>query len=391
MTVEFNAERLRPSSPHFGETHHALREQIRRFVATEIAPNLDAWDADRAIPRELHYKAAALGILQLGYPERYGGVSDGIDMFHKLVRDEEIHASGSAGVSAALLTHGIGLPPIIAKGSDDLKQRVAPGVLAGEKLIGLAITEPSGGSDVASVRTKAVRDGDHFVVNGSKTYITSGMRADYLTTAVRTGGPGRAGVSLLLIETNRDGIERTALEKMGWHCSDTASISFNDVRVPVDNLVGAEIAGFSGIMSNFNEERLSMSAGAVALSRVCLSEAADWALQRETFGKRLVEHQVVRHKLAEMLRQINATQAYLENCAWRVDQGERPVADLALLKVQATMTMEFCAREALQILGGAGYMRGNRVERIYREVRVQAIGGGSEEIMRDLAARQMGL
>jgi acyl-CoA dehydrogenase len=190
MTVEFNAERLRPSSPHFGETHHALREQIRRFVATEIAPNLDAWDADRAIPRELHYKAAALGILQLGYPERYGGVSDGIDMFHKLVRDEEIHASGSAGVSAALLTHGIGLPPIIAKGSDDLKQRVAPGVLAGEKLIGLAITEPSGGSDVASVRTKAVRDGDHFVVNGSKTYITSGMRADYLTTAVRTGGPG---------------------------------------------------------------------------------------------------------------------------------------------------------------------------------------------------------
>jgi acyl-CoA dehydrogenase len=222
-------------------------------------------------------------------------------------------------------------------------------------------------------------------------FITSGMRADYLTCAVRTGGPGIGGISLLLIDMASQGVTRQPLHKMGWLASDTAQIFFDDVKVPAQNLIGAENQGFAGIMLNFNSERLGMAAGANAFARVCLEDAAVWARERRTFGKRLVDHQAIRHKLAEMLRQINATQSYLELTAWRVAQGETPVADLAMLKVQATLTMEFCAREAMQILGGNGYMRGSRVERIYREVRVYAIGGGSEEIMRDLAARQMGL
>ena len=222
-------------------------------------------------------------------------------------------------------------------------------------------------------------------------FITGGMRADYLTCAVRTGGPGMGGISLLLIEMDRPGVSRTKLKKMGWWASDTAAIYLDEVRVPVENLIGGENQGFIGIMLNFNGERLGMASGANAYARTCLVEAAKYAQERQTFGKRLADHQVIRHKISDMLRQVNATQAYLENCAWRVQQGETPAADLALLKVQATLTMESCAREAMQILGGAGYMRGNKVERIYREVRVNAIGGGSEEIMRDLAARQIGL
>jgi len=236
-----------------------------------------------------------------------------------------------------------------------------------------------------------VRDGDHYVVNGSKMFITGGMRADYYSVAVRTGGEGNAGISLLLIERDREGFTRTSLKKQGWWASDTAALYFDDVRVPVENLIGEENKGFAGIMINFNNERLWMSASANALARVCLEDALAWARDRQTFGQRLADHQVIRHKIAEMARKINATQAYLEQCAQRVSDGERPVADLSMLKVQSTLTMEFCAREAMQILGGAGYMRGCRVERIYREVRVMAIGGGSEEIMRDLVARQMGI
>jgi acyl-CoA dehydrogenase len=381
----------RPSSPFYNETHHALRESLRRFVDLEIMPHIDAWEAEGRLPLSLHQKAAEHGFLQMGFPEAYGGVRDGLDVFHSIVRTEELARCGAGGVSASLMTHGIGLPPILALGSDAMKQAIAPDVLAGRKIIALGITETSGGSDVAALTTKAERQGDYYLINGGKMFITSGMRADYLTCAVRTGGPGIGGISLLLIDMTSQGVTRQPLHKMGWHASDTAQIFFDDVKVPAQNLIGAENQGFAGIMLNFNGERLGMAAGANAFARVCLEDAALWARERRTFGKRLVDHQVIRHKLAEMLRQINATHSYLELTAWRVAQGETPVADLSMLKVQATTTMEFCAREAMQILGGNGYMRGSRIERIYREVRVNAIGGGSEEIMRDLAARQMGL
>ena len=377
------------TSPFYEDHHRAWRETLRRWVEAEIMPFVNDWDEAGEFPRELYRKASEIGLLRLGWPEEYGGVAT--DPFMSIVTSQEMSRHGAGGVNASLMSHGIGLPPIRRMGSQEMKDRIIPQVLSGEKISALAITEPTGGSDVANLKTTARREGDEWVVNGSKMFITSGMRADFYTVAVRTGGEGAGGVSLLLIEREREGFSRTPLKKQGWWASDTAQLFFDDVRVPAENLIGQENMGFSGIMQNFNGERIGMSAGAIGFSRVCLEDAIDWARERKTFGKRLADHQVIRHKLADMYKRINATQSWLELLAWRIQNGESPIAEIALLKVQATETMEYCAREAMQIMGGAGYMRGSRVERIYREVRVNAIGGGSEEIMRDLAARQMGI
>jgi acyl-CoA dehydrogenase len=391
MPAPLDFDSTRFLSPHLTDSHEAWRESVRAFVDREIMPHVNEWDEAGGFPRALHKAASAVGVIGLGYPEKFGGVREGVDVFHSLIASEELARAGAGGLIAALMTHGIGLPPIIALGSEDLKRRIAPPVLAGDKIIALCVTEPSGGSDVASLKTRARRDGGDYVVNGEKTLITSGMRADFLTVAVRTGGDGAGGLSFLLIEADSAGVSRTPLKKMGWWMSDTATIHFDDVRVPAENLIGAENQGFAGIVVNFNMERLSMAAQAIAFARVCIEDAAAWARDRVTFGKPLVKHQVIRHKLAEMVRHVKASQAFLDWCAFQVKEGRAPVAELSLLKVQATRTMEFCAREAMQILGGAGFIRGQRIERLYREVRVMAIGGGSEEIMLDLAARQMGL
>ncbi|WP_194743298.1 acyl-CoA dehydrogenase family protein [Thermaurantiacus tibetensis] len=382
-------EAWRARSPFYDETHEAVAQSVRRFVEREVAPHIDQWEREGELPRDLHRKAAQAGILGLGYPEEYGGTSEGFDIFHNLTQSEELAAPGAGGLGASLMTHGIGLPPILALGSEEMKRRVAPPVLAGEKIIALAITEPSGGSDVAAIRTRAERRGNHYVVNGAKMFITSGMRADWFTVAVRTGGPGMGGISLMLIEADRPGVSRTRLEKMGWHCSDTAAIHFQDVEVPPENLIGPENGGFLGIMRNFNSERLGMAHGCMAMARVALAEAVEWAQGRETFGRPLVQHQAIRIKLADLVRQIEATQAWIDLLADQHRKGTGQPASYAMLKVQATRTLENVAREAAQVLGGASYIRGSKVERIYREVRVNAIGGGSEEIMLDLAGRQL--
>lgn len=378
----------RVRSPFYTEEHEAWRKTLRRWVDQEIAPFVNEWDEAETFPRDLYRKASEIGLLRLGYPEEYGGIPDK-DPFLAIVTTEELNRPACGGLAASLMSHSIGAPPIAAAGTAELKARVLPRILSGEKISCLAVTEPSGGSDVSAIQTSAVRDGEDYVVRGSKTFITSGLRGDYFTVAVRTGGPGIDGVSLLLIEADRAGFARTELKKMGWWASDTATLYFDDVRVPAANLLGEENRGFRLIMNNFNSERLGMAAGANMNARVALEEALAYARERHTFGQRLADHQVIRHKLVEMARAVNATQAYIEITAWRMANGESPVADLAMLKIQATQTMELCAREAVQIFGGAGYIRGHKVERIYREVRVNAIGGGSEEILRDLAARQM--
>ncbi len=390
MSLDFDSARLNNS--HLTAEHDEWRAQLRRFFDREVIPFADQWDEDGALPDELWPKAAAVGILGLGYPEEFGGISEGIDIWHKNILNEEMARIAVGGLSATLMVHGIGLPPVLNFASEAIKQEVAPPVLAGTKRISLAISEPGAGSDVAHLTTSARLDGDHYVVNGSKTYITGGMNANWFTTAVRTGSEGAGGVSALLIPADLEGVSRTALDKkQGWWCSDTATIYFDNVRVPAGNLVGQENRGFSVIMANFNAERLAMSVAMEAFSRVCLEDAVNWARERTTFAQRLADHQVIRHKIAEMKQRINATQCYLNHISAEVEAGRERAGDIALLKVQSSQTMEFCAREAMQILGGMGYMRGNRVERIYREVRVNAIGGGSEEIMRDLAARQYGL
>ena len=373
----------------YDESHEAFRASVRKFVEKEISPFVDEWDEAGGFPRELYKKAADAGLLGLGYPEEFGGTP--CDQFHRIVMSQELARSGAGGVSASLMSHTIGTPPIAAVGPDAMKKRVIPQVLAGEKISALAITEPSGGSDVAQLKTTAKRVGDHYIVNGSKMFITSGVRADFYTVAVRTGGPGAGGVSLLLIERGMPGFTQQPLRKMGWWASDTAQLFFDDVKVPVENLIGEENKGFRYVMLNFNSERLGMAASCTAYSRVCLEEAISWARERQVFGGRLADQQVIRHKIVDMAMRVHATQAMLELLAWRVQQGESPAAEIAMLKNQATQTMAFCASEAVQIHGGMGFMRGTKVERIYREVKVNAIGGGAEEIMKDLAARQMGL
>ncbi len=390
MSLDFDSARM--PNPHLTEDHEAWRTQLRRFIDTEIMPYADDWDEAGHIPDALWPKAAEIGLLGMGYPEQYGGITEGIDSWHNWITNEELARIGVGGIPASLMVHGIGLPPVINWGSEAMKEAVAPEVISGRKNISLGITEPGAGSDVAQLSTTAVRDGDHYVVNGSKTYITGGMRADWVSTAVRTGGEGHSGVSMLLIPTDAEGFSRTPLDrKQGWWASDTATLYFDNVRVPVENIIGEENKGFIVVMTNFNGERMFMAAGMEAMARVCLEEAVAWARERKTFGKRLADHQVIRHKISQMKQKLNATQAYIRVCYESIENGNANPGDIAMLKVQASETLEFCAREAMQILGGIGYMRGNRVERIYREVRVNAIGGGSEEIMRDLASRQYGL
>ncbi|MGJ4927399.1 acyl-CoA dehydrogenase family protein [Bradyrhizobium sp. HKCCYLS2038] len=376
-------------NPFYTAEHEAFRDVVRRFVDKEIAPFASAWDEAGEFPRALYAKAAEIGLLGLGFPEEFGGVP--ADQFMKIVSSQELARAGAGGVSASLMSHTIGAPPIARAARPEVRARVLPEILAGRKISALAITEPSGGSDVANLRTKAARDGDHYVVSGEKTFITSGMRADYITVAVRTGGPGPAGVSLLLVPGDTPGLTRTKLNKMGWWASDTATLHFDNCRVPVENLIGEEGQGFKLIMHNFNSERMGMAASCTAFARVCLDDAIAYAKERQTFGKPLAQHQVIRHKLVDMAQRVAASQAMLEMLAWRLEQGDNPVAEICMMKNQATQTMAYCASEAVQIFGGAGFMRGIRVERIYREVKVNAIGGGTEEIMKDLASRQMGL
>ena len=374
----------------------ALTELVTRFAREEIAPHVGDWDAAGEFPRALYRRAGELGLLGLGYPEAYGGTPAPYALRLSLWQDLCRHG-GSGGVLASLLSHNIGLPPLLAHGSAALCDEVVPPVLRGEQIAALAITEPGGGSDVAALRCTARRDGDDYVIDGEKTFITSGVRADWLTVAVRTGEPGSkgaGGISMLVVPGHSAGLTRRPLQKMGWHCSDTAQLHFDGVRVPARYRVGEEGQGFRIIMGNFNAERFGMSAAALGFSQACFDEALAWARQRHTFGAALVERQVIRHKLVDMQMRIQSTAAWLEAVAARADAGDTGadwVAQVCLLKNHSTQTMQFCADQAVQILGGMGFMRGTVSERLYREVKVMMIGGGAEEIMKDLAARQWGL
>ena len=376
----------------------ALTETVRRFALERIAPNAQAWDEAGEVPRALYGEAARLGLLGLGYPEALGGTPASFALRHAMSVALSRHG-GSGGVLAALFSHNIGLPPILRHGSAQLQQEVIPPVLRGEKIAALAITEPGGGSDVAALRTRARREGDDYVIDGEKIFITSGMRADWITVAVRTGEPGArgaGGISMIVVPGGSPGLSRSRLDKMGWLSSDTAHLRFEGVRVPARYLVGEEGAGFRMIMSNFNGERLAMSAMALGFAQACWDEALAWARERKAFGSALVDKQVIRHKLVDMQMRIRSTEAWLDAVTVLADEGKLEsdpdgVAQVCMLKNHATQAMQFCADQAVQVLGGMGYMRGTKSERIYREVKVMMIGGGAEEIMKDLAARQLGL
>ena len=383
-------------SPFESEQCRAYRETVRRFLQQEVVPFADAWEEAGEVPWELHEKIGALGMFGFAIDEQYGGLGFE-DCFMRAAGAEEIGLAACGSVFAAVGGRTISIVPIQLLASDEQKQRILPDVVSGRKGSSLAITEPSGGSDVANLKTRARRDGNGWLLNGAKMFITGGMKADYYVVAARTGEAGLAGISLFLVEADRPGFTRSALErKMGWWASDTAALYFEDCRLPAESLLGEENRGFLSIMNNFNYERLGMAAQTLGMSKHCLKEAIDWAQERQTFGKPLIRHQVIRHKIADMSARVDAFDAYIQQICWRMQEaqasGEKlPVAEIAKAKFLGSKTLEYCASEAMQILGGAGYLRGNSVERTYREVKVMAIGGGSEEIMRDLAVREMGL
>jgi acyl-CoA dehydrogenase len=375
---------------HETAEHAALREQVRRFAKSEIAPFAHAWDEAEEFPIELYKKAADAGLTGVAYPEAYGG--GGGDLSHALAAGEEMILAGtSPGVAASLGSHAIALPPILAVGSEAQKQRFIPPVLRGEKIAALAITEPGGGSDVAGLTTRAVRDGDHYVVNGAKMFITSGTRADFVTTAVRTGGPGHGGISMIVIERGTPGFSVSKkLSKMGWWASDTAELSFQDCRVPVANLLGEENQGFIPIMMNFAVERLLLSASCVAIAELAYRESIRYARERRAFGKAITGFQVVRHKLADMATRIAAARALTNDVMVRVLRGEQVPALAAMAKNTATDACSYVVDQAVQIHGGYGYMREYVVERLYRDARLYPIGGGTREIMNEIISKAEG-
>lgn len=375
---------------HFNETHEQVRLTARRFVEREILPYISEWEEAEEFPRELYRKAAEAGLLGIGYPEELGGT--GPDIFMKIAASEEMMRGTSGGLVAGLGSLDIGLPPIVNWGSAEMKQRIVPEVLSGEKIAALAITEPSGGSDVANLKTRAVRDGDDYLVNGSKTFITSGVRADYYTVAVRTGDVGFGGVSLLLVEKGTPGFSvGRKLRKMGWWASDTAELFFEDCRVPASNLIGPENGGFFCIMTNFLMERLMLCVMANMTSQLALEACMDYVKQREAFGRTIGKFQVTRHKLAEMATQLDVSREYTYRIAARVEAGENCIKEMSMAKNFATSVSDRITYDAVQIFGGMGYMRESVVERLYRDNRILAIGGGTYEIMNEVIAKQLGL
>ncbi|WP_439820995.1 acyl-CoA dehydrogenase family protein [Pseudomonas sp. HLG18] len=376
---------------YFDLSHQMVRDSVRRFVEREILPDIDAWEEAESFPRELYLKAGAAGILGIGYPEALGGSHEG-DLFAKIAASEELMRCGSGGLVAGLGSLDIGLPPIVKWARPEVRDRVVPLVLSGEKISALAVTEPGGGSDVANLQTRAVRDGDHYRVSGSKTFITSGVRADFYTVAVRTGAPGFGGISLLLIEKGTPGFTvGRQLKKMGWWASDTAELFFDDCRVPVGNLIGVENMGFACIMGNFQSERLALALMANMTAQLALEESLKWAKEREAFGKPIGKFQVIKHRLAEMATALEVSREFTYRQAAKMAAGQSVIKEISMAKNFATDTSDRITTEAVQILGGLGYMRESLVERLYRDNRILSIGGGTREVMNEIISKQMGL
>ena len=384
MKFEFNEEAA--FQEYFGPAHEMVRRSVKEFVDKEILPNIEDWEEMNEFPRTLHKKAGDVGILGIGYPDEYGGTPG--DIFFQVAAWEEIMRCGSGGVAAGLGSLNIAIPPILSQGNAEQKERFAKPAIMGDKIAALAISEPGGGSDVASLQTTAVLENDHYVVNGSKTFITSGCRADQITCAVRTGGEGSQGISLLVIEAGTPGYSVSEkLKKTGWWASDTAQIFLDNCRVPVENLIGKENQGFYGIMENFQSERLQLSVMANMTSQLALEASLQYVNQREAFGKPLAGFQVLRHKIVDMATLVEVSREYTYRVAAKIGAGLNQVKEISMAKNFACNTSDRVTYDAVQIFGGYGFMRGYPVERLYRDNRVLSIGGGTTEIMKEIISK----
>ncbi len=373
---------------YFGPAQQMVRRSVKEFVDKEIVPHIDDWEEMNEFPRDLYKKAGDVGIMGIGYPEEYGGTPG--DIFFQIAAWEEIMRCGSGGVAAGLGSLNIAIPPIISHGTDEQKERFVKPVILGDKIAALAITEPGGGSDVADLQTTAVRENDHYIVNGSKTFITSGCRADQITCAVRTGESGAQGISLLVIEADSPGYSVSEkLKKTGWWASDTAQIFFDNCKVPVENLIGEENRGFYGIMGNFQSERLQLAVIANVTSQMALDESIRYAGQREAFGRPLTGFQVMRHKIVDMATLVEVSREYTYRVAAKIGAGHSQIKEISMAKNFACSTSDKVTYDAVQIFGGYGFMRGYLVERLYRDNRVLSIGGGTTEIMKEIISKHI--
>ncbi len=392
MTV-IKDQGVRAPLPPFGSEHADLRESINSFVTKEIVPHVDDWEAAREFPRELYERCGELGFLGLKYPTELGG--QGGDYLHDAVWAEELaYAGAGGGVGAGLGAHtGIATPPIFKFGTPDQHQRFLVPAIKGEKVSALGITEPGAGSDVAGIRTFAKKVDGGYVVNGSKTFITNGVRADFLVCAVKTTEEGgHHGLSFLILERDMPGYEVTAkLEKMGWHASDTGELSFTDVEVPAENLLGEEDGGFYLIMANFQWERLLMALGAVGGMKRLLEVAVAYAKEREAFGRPIGKFQAIRHKIAEMSIKVEVGQAMTYNALRLFHEGHNAIKEVTQAKLFTQRSAVEVADEVIQIHGGYGYMAEYGVERAYRDARLGPIGGGTDEVMKEILSKQIGL
>jgi len=379
--------------PPFTAEHEELRESVRRFVEKEIAPNVAGWEDRREFPRELYERCGELGFLGLKFPEEYGG--QGGTHLHDAIWVEELSRRGaSGGVAAGLNAHSsIAMPPVYRFGNEWQRQRwVVPGI-KGEKIGALGITEPGAGSDVASIKTSAKKVEGGWVVNGSKTFITNGVRSDFLVCAVKTTAEGgHGGISFLVLESDMPGYEVTGkLEKMGWHSSDTGEIAFTDVEVPDSHLLGEENGGFQLIMANFAWERLLMAIGAVGAMDRLIDQSVEYSKERMAFGRPIGSFQAMRHKLADMATTAAASRTLTYDTLRRFEAGEVVIKEVSMTKLLTQRALVEIADEAVQIHGGYGYMREYEVERALRDARLGPIGGGTDEIMREIISKNMGL
>jgi acyl-CoA dehydrogenase len=378
------------TNPPFGEEHDELRASARGFIERELAPHAQQWEDERWFPDEVFAKMAAQGLLGLKYPVDYGG--QGGDYLHEAVLIEELARVGSGGTAAGIGAHvNIATPPIWKFGSEDQKQRYLAPAIAGERIGALGITEPGAGSDVAAIRTRAERAEAGWIVNGEKTYITNGVRAHFIVTAVKTTAEGgHHGISFLIVDRG-EGVSSSKLEKLGWHASDTATISFEDVFVPEENLLGGLHEGFALIMANFQWERLAMALGAVGAMQLAWERTAEFARERRAFGRPLSEHQAIRHKLVDLATSAHTCRCVTYDALRRFVAGEEPLREVTMAKLLTQRASYELMDACLQIHGGAGYMREYWVERAARDARLGPIGGGSDEIMREILGRVLPL
>jgi len=379
-------------SPWFKEEHEIFRRTVRKFMENELAPHAEEWEAQKDFPNWVFKRAGEMGFLGITYPEEVGG--SGCDYFYKVVFCEELPRANCGGVGMALLVQSdMGSPPINILGTKEQKEEYLVPIIKGDKICAIGVTEPNAGSDVASIRTTARRDGDSYVINGTKMFITNGARAHVITLAAKTDPTkGFDGISLFLVDTDLPGFSVSRkLEKMGMHPSDTTELVFEDVRVPRDKLLGEENRGFYEVMINFQGERLVAAIKAMAGAALILERTMEYVKQREVFGRPLSKFQVTRHKIADMLCEVEAVRQYVYYCSWLFDQDRNPAKEVSIAKIIATEMAVRVINQCIQLHGGYGYMREYGVERAYRDARLATIGGGATEVLKEIIGRMVGL